>query len=105
MFPNPMFPNTTNTRTWPYGTVKPVKVLEVITKARASVAAIICAEIVEVGKPEAFILMVAPDQVAGIEAGELGSITFKRGGPTLGYWLYEGAPKVVTELVFQESDT
>jgi hypothetical protein len=86
-----MFPNTTNTRTWPYGTVKPVEVVEVITKPGASVAAIICAEAVEEGTPEAFILMVSPQAVGKTKEGDKGTITFRPGGPTLGYWDYEGA--------------
>jgi hypothetical protein len=88
---SPLFPNTTNTRTWPYGTVKRVQVMEVITKVGASVAAIICAEIVEQEKPEAFILMMRPELVGHTRKGDQGTITFRPGGPTLGYWDYQGA--------------
>lgn len=80
---NPVFPNTTNTRLWPYGTVREVEVVEVITKPGALVAAVICA-----GNDEQLIIELPLKRLARTRRGQRGRIVFRPGGRTLGFWDY-----------------
>jgi hypothetical protein len=72
------------TKTWPYGTVKQVKVVERRSakfKGQA-VEVVLC---VEPASNEGFVLM---DRGVLAQVGEEGFITFTNGGPTGGYWKY-----------------
>lgn len=69
------------TRTWPYGTTKPVQILSVSVTRFARI--VTCAELD--GDREGFVLMGGSHD----QAKEGGTIVFCQGGPTGGYWRYE----------------
>lgn len=73
-------------RTWEYGTVLAVTVVDVINAGRFQ--GIIC----QAGD-EAHVILGNPTRAA---KGEEGYITFKSGGPTGGYWQYTKGPPSVT---------
>lgn len=73
-------------RTWPYGTVKPGKVLETVHTGPYETILFEADDSPE----EVFALM----QMRGPRTtrdGERGTITFVKGGPTGGYWRYQPA--------------
>jgi hypothetical protein len=72
-------------RVWEYGTVKPVRVLDVIVTA--SYAVVTCSS-TEPEEHEAFVLL-QNLAVPRPEIGDTGCIEFKRGGPMGGYWDYQ----------------
>jgi hypothetical protein len=70
----------TETRTWAYGTIKNVSVVHV---GRAGVLTVV--GLADCESLEGFLLLMqrhAPEPAVG----DLGTITFRRGGPTGGYW-------------------
>jgi hypothetical protein len=72
-------------RTWPYGTTKRVRVLtrEIIPFQNGLAESLVVAEL---ESSEAFILI---GNKAAAGPGDLGTITFREGGPTGGYWDFE----------------
>jgi hypothetical protein len=70
-------------RTWPYGTMKPGKVVEAFREGRIET---IIFEADDSPK-EAFVLIDGKVTILP-KAGDRGIITFMEGGPTGGYWRY-----------------
>ena len=79
------------TRTWPYGTVLEVKVVERVIAGGAR--ALICTE---PKSGEGFVLF---GDKSDAKPGDTGTITFTQGGPTGGYWKYSPAKD---EMVLDE---
>ena len=75
-------------RTWPYGTTKNVKVTMRQTGKHKglSISVII---VFDEAEKESYILV---GDRSGAKVGDVGVITFKEGGPTGGYW--EFSPQV-----------
>jgi len=74
-----------NSRTWPYGTKYPVRVLEVHRPGHSVVLFCVTAEL----PGEGFIVADGPNSYPGIYAQDSGEITFMKGGPTGGFWKFE----------------
>ena len=84
------------TRRWPYGTTKEVEVLAFIRTEKADVLVV-----QESTSGEAFkILSEGPGSHSEAQPGDLGTITFREGGPTGGHWVYTGILNaVVAKLI------
>jgi len=76
-----------HTRTWPFGTTKPVIVLERKAARHKGhpIEVLLVKEIVTELKPnEAFVLIQKPTGIG--DPGDRGIIIFTEGGPSGGYW-------------------
>lgn len=73
-----------STRTWPYGTVKPVTVHETGTFANGF-KWLVCQE----NDPPREGFLLAGGVGSPARKGQRGKITFVEGGPTGGHWHYE----------------
>jgi hypothetical protein len=73
------------TRTWPYGTTKRVKVLNAVRNPRYVGLICHCDE-----DGEGYVLTMRRPFYEEVQDGDAGTITFKEGGPTGGYWEFTG---------------
>lgn len=82
---------TMQTRTWPYGTRKPVEVIQVFRDLKKTV--LMCQDTAPAPgvKPEGYVCMYAGCVYPGVGIGDRGTLVFTEGGPTGGYWAYEPA--------------
>jgi hypothetical protein len=68
-------------RTWPFGTVKEVEILDVLEAG--NIMTIVARETAD--EREGFVLVYRRGTVSA-SIGDRGTITFSEGGPTGGYW-------------------
>lgn len=71
-------------RTWPYGTTKGAKVLDVQHTPSGRIKVLV----LEADDGEGHILVENAAQTPGVQAGDVGQIVFTKGGPTGGYWRF-----------------
>lgn len=78
------------TRTWPYGTKYPVRVVSRDTSDNHVIVAVVF-ENPASGEKEGFICVLNKTHEAAFNAkpGDFGTITFREGGPYGGFWDYE----------------
>lgn len=69
-------------RTWPYGTVKKVKVEDVKRVSNGKSWLVMC---IGIDDNEGYMLL---GELDGAVKNETGEIVFTQGGPTGGYWKY-----------------
>lgn len=74
----------TITRTWPYGTLRPVEVADIDRRGSPPIVTVVD------NAGEGYILVGGIDDPEHVQIGDRGEITFTKGGPTGGYWRYQG---------------